>query len=74
ENGNSDLYKNTLFANSNGNYVNVQGDKKVAIIRDLNDFIVVDTDKALLICKRENEQTLTEMLNDAKVKFGDGIK
>lgn len=74
ENGNSDLYKNTLFANSNGNYVNVQGDKKVAIIRDLDDFIVVDTDKALLICKRENEQTLTEMLNDAKVKFGDGIK
>lgn len=71
---NVDLLGNTLFANSTGNYTNIQGKDKVAIIRDLDDYIVVDTDNALLICKRSNEQNITELLNKAKVKFGDEIK
>ena len=44
------------------------------ILKDLEDFIVVDTDSALLICKRDNEQQISEMLSDAKLKFGDEIK
>ena len=74
ENNNSAILHNVLFSNSSGNYTNIQGKDKIAVIRDLDDYIVVDTDKALLICKRENEQTISELLNDAKIKFGDDIK
>ncbi len=74
ENRNSDLFNNVLFAESKGNYANIQGKNKIAIIRDLEDYIVVDTESALLICKRENEQTISELLNNAKIKFGDEIK
>lgn len=74
EKRNSDLYQNVLFENSNGNYANIQGKNKIAIIRDLDNYIVVDTDNALLICKRQNEQTISDMLNEAKQKFGDDIK
>jgi hypothetical protein len=40
----------------------------------LEDYIVVDTDQALLICKRENEQQIGELLNEAKLRFSEDIK
>lgn len=65
---------NKVFVNQSfSNYINI-GKKRIAILNDLEDFIVVDTDEALLICKRENEQQIGDLLNEAKLKFGDDIK
>ena len=65
---------NIITKQSFGNYINSDINNKVMILKDLEDFIIVDTASALLICKRENEQTITEMLSEAKLKFGDNIK
>lgn len=58
--------------NCERNYINVSGDKTV-ILEDLDDYIIVNTDNALLICKRENEENVKELLNKAKYKFGDDV-
>lgn len=62
-----------LMNHSFSNYINIQNGK-VVILNDLEGFIVVETDTALLICKRENEQQIADLLNAAKLKFGEDIK
>ena len=63
-----------VFVNQSfSNYINIDN-KRVAILNDLEDYIVVDTDQALLICKRENEQQIGELLNEAKLRFSEDIK
>ncbi len=66
--------KNMLLKESEGNYIYSNTGDKVLILRDLEDYIVVDTANALLVCKRENEQEIKEMLNEAKLAFGEKIK
>ncbi|MDD4149948.1 MAG: mannose-1-phosphate guanylyltransferase [Bacteroidales bacterium] len=66
--------KNLQLEQSTGNYIYSDSHDKVLLLRDLEDFIIVDTEGALLICKRENEQEISELLNEAKLKFGDRIK
>lgn len=65
--------KKIMLNQSFANYVNIQTDK-VVILKDMEDYIVVDTEDALLICKRENEQQIADLLNEAKLKYGEEIK
>jgi mannose-1-phosphate guanylyltransferase len=44
---------------------------KLAIIKDLEGYIVVDSGDALLISKTENEKELKESLNELKRKTGE---
>jgi len=74
EDNNVAVANKLLLNHSFGNYINISGKDKVVILKDLEDYIVVDTDSAMLICKRENEQQIADLLNEAKLKFGDGIK
>ena len=48
-------------------------DGKLAVIQGLNDYIVVDSDGILLICKKEEEQKIKQFVNDVKVKKGEGF-
>ena len=57
-----DAYKNVIHANN----------KKVVLIQGLEDFIVVDTPDALLICKKEKEQEIKEYLGEVKKNLGEG--
>ena len=54
--------KNTLVKTTAG---------KVTVVDGLEGFIVVDDDKALLICKKENEQNIKQFVNEVKEKFGE---
>ena len=45
---------------------------KIAVVNGLNDYIVVDTPDALLICPRSEEQSIKNYIDD--VKFNDGEK
>jgi mannose-1-phosphate guanylyltransferase len=74
EDENVKVGKNILLEQSSGNYIYSASYDKIMLVRDLEDFIVVDTENALLICKRENEQEISELLNEAKIIFGDSIK
>jgi mannose-1-phosphate guanylyltransferase len=46
-------------------------DEKLLVLQGLEDFIVVDTKDALLICKKEKEQQVKEFLSEVKKKKGD---
>lgn len=59
-----------LAYNSTGNIFAVTGEKLVAV-EGLKDFIVADTDDVLLICPKSSEQRIKNMVNDAKISFGD---
>lgn len=59
----------TLLYKSNNCFVKIP-DEKVAAIYGLNDFIVVDTKEALLICPKSEEQNIRNIVEDVKNKFG----
>jgi len=44
---------------------------KVTVVDGLEGYIVVDDEKALLICKKENEQNIKQFVNEVKEKFGE---
>ena len=46
-------------------------EKKLVILQGLDDFIVVDTKDALLICKKEKEQEIKDYVAEVKRKKGD---
>ena len=41
------------------------------VIDDLSDFLVVDTDDVLVICRRNNETDFKRYINDAMLKYGE---
>ncbi|MDO5617039.1 MAG: mannose-1-phosphate guanylyltransferase, partial [Cruoricaptor ignavus] len=55
ENQNAINSKNILTYNSEGNIVRLKNPKKAAIIDGLKNYIIVDTEKSLLICPIEND-------------------
>ena len=72
ENENTVHPKHVLLYNAKGNIIQFKNKNKAAVIDGLQDYIVVDTDKALLICPRENDQLIKEYIHDLKnVKKGD---
>ncbi|MET0300731.1 MAG: mannose-1-phosphate guanylyltransferase, partial [Flavitalea sp.] len=44
---------------------------KLVMLQGLDDFIVVDTDDVLLICKKEKEQEIKEYVAEVKRNKGD---
>ncbi len=61
---------NVLAYNSTGNIFAVRGEKLV-VVNGLKDYIVSDAGDVLLICPKSEEQRIKQMVNDAKVNFGD---
>jgi len=56
--------------NANGNIFAVKEDKLI-VVDGLNDYIIADSGDVLLICPKAREQRIKQMVNDAKVNFGD---
>lgn len=65
EDNNSIDSKTVLTYNSKNNVVRIKKGK-AAIIDGLEDYIVVDTEKALLICPRDNDQLIKNYVLDLK--------
>ncbi len=42
-------------------------DEKLLVVEGLNDYIVVEADNVLLICKKQNEQQIKQFVNDIKI-------
>ena len=59
-----------LAYNSSGNIFAVRGDKLV-VVEGLKDYIVADAGDVLLVCPKSEEQRIKQMVNDAKLNFGD---
>lgn len=69
-NENAVVGKNVVLFESAKNVVHVSSEKLV-LLQGLNDFIVVDTHDALLVCKKENEQHVKEYLAEIRRSKGD---
>ncbi|MCB0759882.1 MAG: mannose-1-phosphate guanylyltransferase [Flavobacteriales bacterium] len=44
---------------------------KLMVLHGLNGYIVVETDKALLVCKKDDEQKIKQFVNDIKIEKGE---
>ena len=49
--------------------VNVPGEKLV-VLQGLHDYIVVESNNTLMICPRDQEQSVKQIVADVKQKFG----
>ena len=56
--------------NCNSNVIIETNEKKLIVVDDLTDYLVVDTDDVLLICHRDNEAVFKRYVNDAAIKYG----
>lgn len=62
--------KNVILFDSMKNVIHSTSEK-LLLIQGLEDYIVVDTDDVLLICKKENEQNIKEYLSEVKRNIGE---
>ena len=68
--GNAVIGKKVMMYDSKNCIVNVPQDKLV-VIQGLEDYIVVESDGILLICKKEDEQQIRAFVNDVKIAKGE---
>jgi mannose-1-phosphate guanylyltransferase len=62
--------KNVVVYDAQNNIINVPDDKLV-VLQGLDNFIVIDTEDVLLICKKDEEQRIKEFTHDIKMNKGD---
>ncbi len=62
--------KNVMLYNSKNCIVHVPKEKLV-ILQGLEDYIVVESDGILLVCKKQDEQQIRNFVNDVKVQKGE---
>ena len=67
--GNAVHGKNVIVYDATNCMVMVPENKQV-VLQGLDDFIVVDTDDVLLICRKDKEQDIKQITADIKRKFG----
>jgi mannose-1-phosphate guanylyltransferase len=70
ENKNAIVGKNVMTYDANDNMVLVP-DNKLVVIQGLNDYIVVESNDTLLICKKRDEQKIKQFVTDIKSKKGE---
>jgi len=70
ENKNALVGKNIINYDSHNCIVHVPKDKLV-VIQGLEDYIVVESEGILMICKKQDEQQIRNFVNDVKVKKGE---
>lgn len=46
-------------------------ENKLAVIQGMEDYIIIDTDDVLLICKRSEEQNIRQMVDEVKMRGGE---
>lgn len=68
--GNVVVGKHVFKYNTSNCIINVPKNKLV-VVQGLDDFIVAESDGILLICKKQDEQEIRQMVNDVKVKMGE---
>lgn len=70
KNGNAVMGKNVMLYDSKNCIVNVPKEKLV-VLQGLENYIVVEANDCLLICKKEDEQKIKEFVMDVKINKGE---
>jgi mannose-1-phosphate guanylyltransferase len=69
---NSVTGKHVFMYDSSGNIVNVQDDKLV-VLQGLKDYIVVQNEGIILVCRRKDEQKIKQFVNEIKSELGEDM-
>jgi mannose-1-phosphate guanylyltransferase len=70
EQKNSVTGKHVFLYDSKGNIVNVQDDKLV-VLQGLDDYIVVQNDNIILVCRLQDEQKIKQFVNEIRSEIGE---
>lgn len=70
ENANAGLACNAIFVDSAENIVALPKNKLV-VVQGLDGYIVAESENVLLICKKDEEQRIKQIVTDVKLKFGE---
>lgn len=62
--------KNVMLYDTSNCIINIPAEKLV-VIQGLNDYIIAESENALLICKKSEEQQLRKIVNDIKLTKGE---
>jgi mannose-1-phosphate guanylyltransferase len=69
-NGNAIVGKNVMLFESSNCIVNMPQDKLV-VLEGLTDYIVVESENVLLVCKKSDEQQIRQFVNDVRLEKGE---
>ncbi|MEG1685771.1 MAG: mannose-1-phosphate guanylyltransferase [Bacteroides sp.] len=64
------LHSRTLMYNSQSNIV-VLPEGKLAVIEDMEGYLIAESDNVLLICKKDQEHAIRKYVNDVQIKLGE---
>ncbi len=70
ENNNAIIGKNVMTFDTK-NCVVTMPENKLVVLQGLDDYIVVENDDILLVCRKRDEQNIREMVNAVKVEKGE---
>ena len=70
EDNNSVVGENIFVYDSSNSIINMPN-IKLAVVQGLKDYIVVESDGILLVCKKEDEQKIRQFVNDVKLNKGE---
>ena len=70
ENSNSKVGNDIFLYDTHNSLINISSEKLV-VLQGLDDYIVVDSEDVLLICKKDQEQRIKNFVNDVKLEKGD---
>lgn len=70
DNKNAIVGNNVMLYNTKNCIVNVPNNKLV-VLQGLDNYIVVEEDNALLVCRKEDEQHIRQFVADVKIEKGD---
>jgi mannose-1-phosphate guanylyltransferase len=69
---NSITGSNVFCYNSKNCLINLP-DNKLAVIQGLDDYIIVESDNILLVCRKQDEQKIKNFVNDVRLEKGEGV-
>ena len=64
------INSDTLLYNCKNNIIQLP-EGKLAVIQDLDGYLVAEQGNALIICKKDDQQSLRKFVNDVEMKFGE---
>ena len=70
ENKNTKTGSNIFTYNTQNCIINIP-DNKLAVIQGLDDYIIVESENILLICRKQDEQKIKNFVNDVRIEKGE---
>lgn len=70
ENENVALSCHTINYNSKNNLI-LLPKRKLVVLQDMENYLIAESEKVLLICKKEDSQAMRNIINEAQIKYGD---